>query len=107
MSRLYTRTRVAGRLHFPIMAPEMSTSLKQRMVTWYLEDSLTYRNIVRLAGCSISRVSNVMHNFRNHSQSTVAVIATGRLSIVRDGDITNLFSLLAANSVLYLDELQT
>jgi hypothetical protein len=101
MSRFYNMTREV----FPIMAPEMSTDLKQRMVTWYLEDSLTHRDIARLAGCSIGRVvciisaTTVKYPFTSYRNWSSIYCARWW--------ITHLFSLLAANPVLYLDELQT
>jgi len=90
------------------MAAAMSVDLKERIVAWYLQDGLTYRDITKLADCSIGHVSNVMSNFRNFGQvNNPFSCRTGRPSVIQAGDITYISSLLSANPTLYLDELQT
>ena len=55
------------------MAPEMSVDLKERIVSWYLNDQLTYRKISVCADCSIRHISNVMWNHWDFSQGQQTV----------------------------------
>jgi transposase len=90
------------------MAPEMSVDLKERIVSWYLNDQLTYREISVRADCSIGHISNVMRNHRDFGQVNNPFSShTGHPSAVEDADIEYIYNLLEANPVLYLDELQS
>jgi len=89
------------------MTPSLSNDLKLRMVAWYFEDGLTYRQICEQANCSIGLVSKVIRNFQEHGEvNNPFAKRTGRPPRLEDGDIEYISALLDANPVLYLDEIQ-
>ena len=89
------------------MTPSLSDDLKLRMVAWYFEEGLTYRDICDRAHCSIGLVSKVIHNFREHGQVTNPFTKrTGRPSMIEEADVEYISALLDANPMLYLDEIQ-
>jgi len=89
------------------MTPALSDDLKMRIVSWYFDEHLTYLEIRDRAQCSTGLISKVMSNYRTHGQVTnLFSKRTGRPLKVQDGDIEYISSLLEANPVLYLDEIQ-
>lgn len=89
------------------MPASLSDDLKRLIVTWYFEEGLTYREIKDRAQCSIGLVSKVLRNYEDFGQVVNPFRKrTGRPSMIEDGDIKYISSLLDANPVLYLDELQ-
>jgi len=94
-------------IHDPPMTPPISDDLKQLMVGWYFEEGLTYREICERADCSIGLVYKTIRNFREHSQvNNPFTKRTGRPSTIEDGDMEYISTLLEANLLLYLDEIQ-
>jgi len=89
------------------MPASLSDDLKKLIVTCYFEEGLTYREIKDRAQCSIGLVSKVLHNYEDFGQIINPFSKrTGRPSMIEDRDIKYISSLLDANPVLYLDELQ-
>ena len=89
------------------MTPALSDDLKIRIVSWYFEEGLTYREIRDRANCSIGLISKVMSNYSAHGQVTNPFSKqTGRPTKIQDGDVEYISSLIEANPVLYLDEIQ-
>jgi transposase len=89
------------------MTPALSDDLKMRIVSWYFEDGLTYREICDRANCSIGLISKVMSNYSVHGRVTNPFSKrTGRPTKIQDGDVEYISSLIEANPVLYLDEIQ-
>ncbi|KAH7923608.1 hypothetical protein BV22DRAFT_997590, partial [Leucogyrophana mollusca] len=90
-----------------LMAPAMSTDLKERIIEWYFEGRMTYRQIATLTNCSIGHVSNVISTFRTFGEvNNPYSLRTGRPSLFEETDIHYVSTLLDANPVLYLDEIQ-
>ena len=86
----------------------MSVDLKERIISWYLNDQLTYREISVCVNCLIGHISNVMRNHRDFGQVNNPFSSrTGRPPAVKDADIKYIYNLLEANPVLYLHELQS
>jgi len=89
------------------MTPALSDDLKRRILTWYMEDGCTYREICALAQCSIGTVAKVMKNYHEFGElKNPFTKRTGRPRMVNEGDVQYIFSILDANPVLYLDEIQ-
>ncbi|TFK62729.1 hypothetical protein BDN72DRAFT_735468, partial [Pluteus cervinus] len=90
------------------MTNQVSEDLKNRIVHWYIEEGRTYRQIRDLSGCSLGLISKTL---RNHYAFGVVnnpfSRRSGRPSMVTDDDIRYIISILKANPVLYLDEIQT
>jgi len=85
----------------------LSDDLKNRIVRWYYEEELSYREIRDRAECSIGLISKVLQNHRQYGVVTNPFSRrTGRPPNIADGDVEYIASLLEANPVLYLDELQ-
>ena len=90
------------------MPPQLSEDLKKRIVKWYFEDGLTYREIRDLGGVSLGLISNTIqnyHDFDGQVKNPFRCI-TGRPSYINEDDIAFIESTLKANPSIYLDELQ-
>jgi hypothetical protein len=86
----------------------LSVDLKERIVKWYFEDGLTYRDIRDQARVSLGLISNTIRNFQEFSGQVVNPFRrhTGRPSYLNDQDMAFIQSTLDANPSIYLDELQ-
>ena len=86
----------------------LSIDLKERIVKWYFEDGLTYRDIRDQARVSLGLISNTIRNFQEFSGQVVNPFRrhTGRPSYLNDQDMAFIQSTLDANPSIYLDELQ-
>lgn len=89
------------------MAPAISIGLKERIVSWYFNDQMTMKDIAGMANVSIGLVSKVIGTFERYGQVTNPFARrTGRPSLVDQGDLNYLKSILSANPSLYLDKIQ-
>jgi transposase len=90
------------------MPPQLSEDLKKRIVKWYLEDGLTYREIRDLGGVSLGLISNTLRDYRDFDGQVKNSFRriTGRPSYLNEDDIAFIESTLQANPSIYLDELQ-
>jgi len=89
------------------MTPAISDDLKIRIVSWYFDEGLNYREIRDRAKCSTGLISKVIHNYCSYGQVTNPFSKrTGRVSKNQDGAVEYISSLIEANPVLYLDEIQ-
>jgi transposase len=50
------------------MPPSLSLDLKERIVKWYFEDGLTYREIRDQGRVSLSVISTTIRNYREFGQ---------------------------------------
>ncbi|KAL6303948.1 hypothetical protein BKA93DRAFT_720621, partial [Sparassis latifolia] len=88
-------------------APRLSQQLKERIVFWREVEHHEIQDIVELAGCKERAIYNVLRTY--HEFGTVQnlmVCARGRPRLLKTGDMNYLSSLLHANPMLYLDEIQ-
>jgi transposase len=71
------------------MPPQLSTDLKERIIKWYFEDGLTYRDIHDQARVSLGLISNTIRNFQEFGQVVNPLRRiTGRPSYLNDQDMT-------------------
>jgi len=90
------------------MPPQLSIDLKERILKWYFEDGLTYRDICDQARVSLGLISNTIRNFQEFGGQVVNPFRrhTGRPSYLNDQDMAFIQSTINANPSIYLDELQ-
>ena len=89
------------------MPPSLSPDLKERIVKWYFEDGLTYRDIRDQGRVSLSVISTTICNYREFGQvKNPFRHYTGWPSYLDDEDMAFIKSTLTANPSIYLDELQ-
>ena len=87
------------------MPPPLSVDLKERIIKWYFEDGLTYRDIRDQSRVSLGLISNTIRNYQECGRHPFWRIA-GRPSYLNDQDMAFIQSTLVANPSIYLDELQ-
>jgi transposase len=87
------------------MPPPLSVDLKERIIKWYFEDGLTYRDIHDQSRVSLGLISNTIRNYQECGGHSFRRI-TGRPSYLNDQDMAFIQSTLYANPLIYLDELQ-
>jgi len=90
------------------MPPPLSIDLKERIVKWYFEDGMTYRDICDQGRVSLGLVSNTIRNYQEFDGQVNNPFRryTGRPSYLSDEDMAFVESTLEANPSMYLDELQ-
>jgi transposase len=89
------------------MPPPLSVDLKERIVKWYFEDGLTYRDIQAQGRVSLSVISSTIRNYQEFGQVKNPFRRyTGRPSYLNDEDMAFIESTMTANPSIYLDELQ-
>jgi len=89
------------------MPPSLSPELKERIVKWYFEDGLTYRDIRDQGRVSLSVISTTICNYREFGQVKNPFWRyTGQPSYLDDEDMAFIKSTLTANPSIYLDGLQ-
>jgi transposase len=89
------------------MPPSLSPDLKERIIKWYFEDGLTYRDIRDQGRVSLGIISNTIRNYHEFGEvKNPFRRQTGRPSYVNDEDMAFIESTLTANPSIFLDELQ-
>lgn len=89
------------------MTPPLSKDLRERVVHWRLEDGKTYRELAKLAGCSIGTIANILHYHHKFGQSTNPFNRrSGRVPLLNNEDMDFIDDLLEREPCLFLDELQ-
>lgn len=89
------------------MVPPLNDQLRSRIVAWRHSDNKTIAECAALAGCSESTVYTVLRNYRDYGQTSNPFNRPrGRPRTLDQGDLTYITSILEANPVLYLDEIQ-
>jgi transposase len=90
------------------MAPHFSKDLRDRVVKWWMERGMTYRELALMAGCSIGTIYTILdyHYTYGHGQSTNPLSErTGQPRLLDAGDSIFLDQLLERGPMLYLDEI--
>ncbi|KAJ7812919.1 hypothetical protein B0H14DRAFT_2523183 [Mycena olivaceomarginata] len=86
---------------------QLTSQLRDRIISWRYEHHKTAAEIAELAGCSERTVYNVLRWYRDYGQtSNPHARSRGRPRLLDMGDLNYLTALLDANPGLYLDELQ-
>ena len=89
------------------MPAQLSEDLKKRIVKWYFEDGLTYRDIRDQGNVSLGLISNTIRNYcAFHEVNNSFQRCTGWPSYLNNEDMAFIESTLIANPSIYLDELQ-
>ena len=89
------------------MVPPLSKDLRDRVIHWRLEDGKTYRELAKLAGCSIGTITNILHYHHKFGQSTNPFNRwPGPAPLLNAGDMDFINELLDREPCLFLDELQ-
>ena len=89
------------------MAPHTSQELCEKMVLWHEEQGREPSEIANLAGCSLRAVYSVLQLHREFGQVTNPYAQPrGGARVFNMGDMNYLSSLIDANPVIYLDEIQ-
>lgn len=89
------------------MPPHLSLEMRKNIVRWRFEQGKTGKEIATLVNCSESTIWEVLRLHRKYDQVTKPHTQNrGRGRALDNADVQYLSSLLLANPVLYLDELQ-
>lgn len=89
------------------MAPPLSKDLRDRVVHWRLKDGKTYRELAKLAGCSIGTIANILHYHCEFGQSTNPFNhRPGPTPLLNAEDMHFISELLEREPCLFLDELR-
>jgi len=88
------------------MAPHLSKDLHNRVVKWWMERGMTYRELAIMAGCSIGMIYTILDYHYTYGQSTNPLSEhTGWPCLLDAGDSIFLDQLLEREPMLYLDEI--
>lgn len=89
------------------MAPHLDQQLRERIVSWRINDKKTAPEISALANCSEATVYEVLRLHRVFGQiSNPYRQQRGRPRLMDQGDMNYVYSILEANPSLYVDEIQ-
>lgn len=87
--------------------PHLPKQMRERMVVWKTEMGKSTTEIAELAGCCVRTVHNVLHFEREYGVvNNPLAQAHSRPRSLDTGDIDYISSLIQANPVFYLDEIQ-
>lgn len=87
--------------------PQISEDLRRRVVSWYYEDEKGAKEIADLAGCCERTVYNILQLHRDFGQVTNPhARPRGRPRTLDTTAMNYISSLMDANPVIYLDEIQ-
>jgi transposase len=87
--------------------PQISEDLRQRVVSWYYDHQKGAEEISELAGCSERTVYNILQLHREFGQVTNPYARPrGRPRTLDTNAMNYISSLMDANPVIYLDEIQ-
>jgi len=87
--------------------PHLPKQMRERMVVWKTEMGKSTAEIAELAGCCVRTVRNVLYFEREYGVvNNPLAQAHSRPRSLDTGDINYISSLIRANPVLYLDEIQ-
>ncbi|EIW51622.1 uncharacterized protein TRAVEDRAFT_80769, partial [Trametes versicolor FP-101664 SS1] len=87
--------------------PRISDQLRERIVAWR-EEGTSIQDITRLAGCKERAIYKVLalHRTTGSIATPESLIPRGRPRVLSRTDIDYIYSLLADNPTIYLDEIQ-
>jgi len=87
------------------MAPHLSQEIRQHIIAWSQELGKSNTEIAQLAACSEHTVHDVLHLEREFGVVYNPLARPwGCPCILNAGNLTYISSLIAANPVIYLDE---
>ncbi|KAI0682867.1 hypothetical protein BC835DRAFT_1212005, partial [Cytidiella melzeri] len=89
------------------MPAHLSQQLRERILSWAIDDELSISDIANLAGCSKTTVYEVLRVYREYGQTESPFVhPRGRHRALDTDDLNYILSLVETNPAVYLDEIQ-